>query len=139
MNHLILATLGGGLVGIAAIMMMGLKGRIAGASGIAAGLLSNTPDDRLWRILFVLGIVIGGAIPVAISTDFVPPRPEAGTVLIVISALLVGIGTRIGSGCTSGHGICGVARLSPRSLAATATFMAAGFTSVYLLRHVFGA
>lgn len=138
MHHFILATLGGGLIGVAAVMMMGLKGRIAGISGILTGTLTETGDERLWRILFIVGIVIGGAIPVLLSMDFRPPAPEAGTLLILVGGLLVGLGTGLSSGCTTGHGICGIARLSPRSIVATCTFMGAAFLCAYLLRHVLG-
>jgi uncharacterized membrane protein YedE/YeeE len=138
MHPFILATLGGGLIGIAAVMMMGLKGRISGVSGILTGAFTESADERLWRLLFVVGIIIGGAIPVALSVDFKPPEPDASVLVVIIGGLLVGLGTGLGSGCTSGHGICGISRLSPRSIVATCTFMAAGFICVYLLRHVFG-
>lgn len=137
MHPFTLALIGGGLVGLAAVMMMGLNGRIAGVSGILSGAFTNG-DDRLWRILFVLGIAIGGAIPALISNSFVPPVPDTSTLLVIIGGIAVGVGTGLGSGCTSGHGICGISRLSPRSIVATCTFMAAGFTCVYLLKHVFG-
>ena len=138
MHPFVLATIGGGLIGLAAVMMMGLKGRITGVSGILTGALTEPADERLWRALFIIGIVIGGAIPALLSLDFKPPEPEAGTIIIIAGGLLVGLGTSLGSGCTSGHGICGVSRLSPRSIVATCTFMAAGFLCVYLIRHVFG-
>jgi len=137
MHPFLLALIGGGLVGLAAVMMMGLKGRIAGVSGILSGAFSSG-DDRLWRILFIVGIVIGGAIPALMSDSFVPPAPDTSTLLVIIGGLIVGLGTGLGSGCTSGHGICGISRLSPRSMVATCTFMAAGFICVFLLKHVFG-
>ncbi len=139
MHPFLLATLGGSLVGIAAIMMMGLKGRISGVSGILSGTMTESNDERLWRILFIVGIVVGGTIPVMLSGSFKPPEPETGILMVIAGGLLVGLGTGLGSGCTSGHGICGISRLSPRSIVATCTFMAAGFFCVYLLRHVFGA
>ncbi|RLA47348.1 MAG: YeeE/YedE family protein [Gammaproteobacteria bacterium] len=138
MHPFIYATIGGALLGIAAVMMMGLKGRIAGVSGILTGTLTESGSERLWRVLFIVGIVIGGAIPALLSTDFRPPAPEAGTLLIIVGGLLVGLGTGLGSGCTTGHGICGIARLSPRSVVATCIFMGAAFLSVYLLRHILG-
>tara|TARA_R110000787_G_scaffold333_11_gene1121 strand:- start:9676 stop:10095 length:420 start_codon:yes stop_codon:yes gene_type:complete len=138
MHQFILATIGGGLIGTAAVIMMGLTGRIAGVSGILSGAFTEAGEDRLWRILFVVGIIIGGAIPVLLSADFRPPQPSAGMLATIAGGLAVGLGTGLGSGCTSGHGICGISRLSPRSLVATCTFMAAGFICVYLLRHVFG-
>jgi len=138
MHPFVLALIGGGLVGLAAVMMMGLKGRVAGVSGILSSAFTDNSGDRLWRILFVLGIVIGGAIPALLSDNFIPPVPETSTLLIIIGGLGVGIGTGLSSGCTSGHGICGISHLSPRSMVATGTFMATGFISVYLLKHVFG-
>lgn len=138
MHPFLLATIGGGLIGTAAVMMMGLTGRIAGVSGILSGSITQPADDRLWRILFIVGLVLGGALPALLSADFKPPEPGAGVVLAVIGGFIVGVGTGLGSGCTSGHGICGISRLSPRSIIATCTFMAAGFICVYLLRHIFG-
>lgn len=139
MHHFLWAIIGGSLLGVSAVMMMAFNGRIAGVSGILSGSITQPTGDRLWRILFILGIVLGGAIPALISGDFRPPEPQAGTLLLVAGGLFVGIGTGLGSGCTSGHGICGMSRLSLRSIVATCTFMAAGFVCVYLLRHVFGA
>lgn len=139
MHPFIYASIGGALVGVAALMMMGLKGRIAGVSGILSGSFTETSHERLWRILFILGVFLGGAIPPLLSSEFKPPAPDASTALIVAGGLLVGLGTGLGSGCTSGHGICGISRLAPRSIIATGTFMAAGFACVYLLRHIFGA
>jgi len=138
MHPFVLALIGGGLVGLAAVMLMGLKGRIAGVSGILSGVFTDSSGERLWRILFVLGIVLGGAIPALISDSFVPPAPDTSALLVIIGGLAVGVGTGLGSGCTSGHGICGISRLSPRSMVATCTFMAAGFICVFLLKHVFG-
>jgi len=138
MHPFVLALIGGGLVGLAAVMLMGLKGRIAGVSGILSGAFTDSSGERLWRILFVLGIAIGGAIPALMSDSFVPPAPDTSALLVIIGGLAVGVGTGLGSGCTSGHGICGISRLSPRSMVATCTFMAAGFICVFLLKHVFG-
>ena len=138
MHPFIYATIGGALLGLAAVMMMGLKGRIAGVSGILTGTVTESGGERLWRILFIIGIVIGGAIPALLSADFRPPAPEAGTLLVLFGGLLVGLGTGLGSGCTTGHGICGIARLSPRSIVATCTFMGVAFLCVYLLRHILG-
>ena len=138
MHPFVLALIGGGLVGLAAVMLMGLKGRIAGVSGILSGAFTDSSGERLWRVLFVLGIALGGAIPALISNSFIPPKPDTSTLLIIIGGLAVGIGTGLGSGCTSGHGICGISRLSLRSIVATCTFMAAGFICVFLLKHVFG-
>lgn len=129
------ALAGGVLIGLAAAMFALLNGRIAGISGVIGGLLRPVPRDVDWRVAFLGGLVAAPLVYLA----FAPlPRPQidAGYGALVIAGLLVGIGTRYGSGCTSGHGVCGLARLSPRSLAATATFMTAGFVTVYLLRHL---
>jgi len=138
MHPFILATVGGILIGSAAIMMMGLLGRIAGVSGILAGVFTQPSGDRLWRLLFVIGLVIGGAIPGLLLGMNNPAEPKASMLLVLAAGLLVGLGTGLGSGCTSGHGICGMARLSKRSLVATLIFMATGVITVYLLRHLFG-
>ena len=125
---------GGMLIGLAAAALLLLLGRIAGISGIVGGLLQPSKGDTGWRLAFVLGLL---AAP-TIYTLFQPlPAIEVTTDLPVLLAagLLVGVGTRYGSGCTSGHGVCGLSRLSPRSLAATLAFMAAGFATVYMVRH----
>jgi len=130
------SALGGLLIGAAAALLMGGAGRIAGISGILGGLL--TPErGGAWRLAFLLGLFaspwlyrLGAALP-AITV-------EAGTGRLIVAGLLVGLGTRYASGCTSGHGVCGVSRGSPRSLAATALFMAAGFAVVYVMRHLAG-
>jgi len=133
------ASLGGGLVlGLAAAMFVLLNGRILGISGILGGLLLPRLGDIGWRISFLLGMA---AAPTAFAwlapAEFLAaPRIEAGYALIVAAGLLVGLGTRYGSGCTSGHGVCGLSRLSPRSLVATLTFMGAGFAIVFVVRHL---
>ena len=128
--------IGGMLIGLAAALLLLLGGRIAGISGILGGLLRPRPGDIAWRLLFLGGIVL--AAPIWSLLAALPAvRIEADGATLVLAGLLVGIGTRYGAGCTSGHGVCGVARLSPRSLVATVTFVAAGFLTVWLLRHVF--
>ena len=133
------ASLAGGLVlGLAAAVFILFSGRILGISGIVGGLLSPRAGDAGWRIAFLLGML---AAPVTFSwiapAGLVPaPRIEAGYGAVVAAGLLVGFGTRLGSGCTSGHGVCGLSRLSPRSLVATLAFMGAGFLTVFLIRHV---
>jgi uncharacterized membrane protein YedE/YeeE len=126
---------GGALIGLSAALFVLFNGRIAGISGILGGLLEWPKGDISWRLAFLLGLV---AAPLAYS--FVAPLPivqvDAGTGTLVVAGLLVGIGTRYGSGCTSGHGVCGLSRLSPRSLAATAAFMLAGFATVFVVRHL---
>ena len=139
MHHFVYAAIGGSLLGVSAIMMMALNGRIAGISGILSGSITQKGSERWWRILFTAGIIIGAALPSLLSADFVVPEPAATLPLVLIGGLLVGLGTGLGSGCTTGHGICGIARLSKRSLVATCTFMAAAFLTVYILRHTFGA
>ena len=131
------ALAGGALIGLAAAMFVLLNGRIAGISGVLGGLLTPSRGDVAWRVAFVLGIV---AAPWAYSIVAAWPQPQidAGDGALVVAGLLVGIGTRYGSGCTSGHGVCGLSRLSPRSLAATAAFMGAGFATVYVIRHLSG-
>lgn len=138
------ASLGGGvLIGLSAVMIMGLYGRIAGISGITNGFLGavlpmpGAPGDKGWRIAFLLGLV---AAPLAImlTGETVSQTVPQSLVGMVIAGLLVGVGTSLGSGCTSGHGVCGLARLSRRSMVAVATFMAAGFITVFVLRHILG-
>ncbi len=128
---------GGLLIGLAAAMFVLLNGRIAGISGILGGLLQADKGDKIWRVLFLLGMV---AAPFVYRMAFTLPAVtiEAGTVQLIIAGLLVGIGTRYASGCTSGHGVCGISRGSIRSVAATLTFMMAGFITVYLTRHLLG-
>jgi uncharacterized protein len=135
--------LGGVLIGVSAVMVMALFGRIAGISGIAKGVLGavvpldGAPSDRGWRIAFVLGLL---AAPLALMLAGLPVEQTVPDNLVgmAIAGLLVGVGTAVGSGCTSGHGVCGLARLSVRSLVAVLTFMAAAFFTVFVLRHVLG-
>lgn len=131
------ASLAGGVViGLAAVTFALLAGRIAGIAGIVGGLLRPVRSEVGWRLAFIGGLV---AAPLLYATvaPLPPVRIEASTLMLVAAGLLVGWGSRFGSGCTSGHGVCGLARRSPRSLVATVTFMAAGFLTVYLMRHVF--
>ncbi len=129
------ALLGGMLIGLAAALFALLNGRIAGISGVLGGLLKPVRGDVTWRAAFVLGLV-GAPLVYALFKALPAVQIEAGYGALIIAGLLVGVGTRYGSGCTSGHGVCGLSRLSPRSLAATASFMAAGFTTVFVLRHL---
>ena len=128
---------GGVLIGVAAAMFVLLNGRIAGISGVLGGLLKPVNGDVLWRVAFVVGLVASPAV-YALFTSVPTPRVDATWGALVLAGLLVGVGTRYGAGCTSGHGVCGLSRLSPRSLAATATFMGAGFVTVFVIRHVLG-
>ncbi len=128
---------GGLLIGAAAAMFLLLNGRIAGISGILGGLLRPKVGDIGWRVTFILGLL---AAPL-IYRLFAPlpiVQVDADTASLVVAGLLVGVGTRYGSGCTSGHGVCGLSRLSGRSLIATAAFMAAGFVTVFVVRHLMG-
>jgi uncharacterized protein len=133
-----LASLAGGvLIGIAAAMFVLLNGRIAGISGVLGGLLRPSRGDIGWRVAFVLGLV--GAPSLYLLFTVLPrPQIDAGYGTLVLAGLLVGLGTRYGSGCTSGHGVCGLSRLSPRSLVATLSFMGAGFATVFVARHLPG-
>ena len=133
------ASLAGGiLLGLASAMFILLNGRILGISGIVGGLLRPKSGDVSWRLSFVLGLLVAPLLYLLVAGPS-SARIDAGWVTIVIAGLLVGVGTRYGSGCTSGHGVCGLSRLSPRSLVATLAFMGAGFVTVYLLRHVLTA
>lgn len=129
---------GGVLLGTASALFILVNGRILGISGILGGLLTPRRGDAGWRIAFLLGMLAAPATLLLLApAGFIsPPRIDAGYVAIVIAGLLVGYGTRLGSGCTSGHGVCGISRLSPRSLVATALFMAAGFAIVFVIRHL---
>lgn len=130
-------SLAGGLVlGLASAAFILLSGRILGISGILGGLMRPVPGDTGWRLAFVAGLLVA---PLAWSllAEPVAARFEAGPATLVIAGLLVGWGTRYGSGCTSGHGVCGLSRLSPRSLVATLAFMGAGFATVFAVRHLF--
>jgi uncharacterized membrane protein YedE/YeeE len=131
------ALMGGALIGLAAVMFALLNGRIAGVSGVLGGLLRPTSGDIAWRATFIGGLVLA---PVLYGVFAVLPAVQitASDAVIVLAGLLVGVGTRYGSGCTSGHGVCGLSRLSPRSLIATAAFMAAGFVTVFVVRHLIG-
>lgn len=129
------ALAGGALIGLAAALLWLLNGRIAGISGVLGGLLKPVKGDIAWRVAFVLGIMAAPLAYALIATP-VTPQIDADFAALIVAGLLVGAGTRYGSGCTSGHGVCGVSRLSPRSLVATACFMAAGFVTVWLIRHV---
>jgi uncharacterized membrane protein YedE/YeeE len=127
--------LGGMAIGLAAAMLLLLNGRIAGVSTIVGGLLAPARGDIAWRFAFVAGLLFAPALYRLV--DRLPaPTIEAGYPVLILAGLLVGIGTRYGSGCTSGHGVCGLSRLSPRSLAATIAFIVAGFATVFAVRHL---
>ena len=129
------ALMGGALVGTAAALFVLLNGRIAGISGVLGGLLRPVKGDVAWRAAFVIGLIVAPLIYLLFGS---PPKPriDADYGALLLAGLLVGVGTRYGAGCTSGHGVCGLSRLSPRSLVATAAFMATGFATVFAIRHL---
>jgi uncharacterized membrane protein YedE/YeeE len=132
------ALLGGALIGLSAVLLMAFHGRIAGMTGILSGLLPPVSSDWAWRAAFLSGAIVAPALLTALSgsdVGFASPVPMPW---IVISGLVVGVGVYFASGCTSGHGVCGMARLSPRSIAATATFMVAAVATVFTIRHLLG-
>jgi hypothetical protein len=132
------ALAGGALIGGGAVLLMAGLGRIAGISGITASLLPPSVNDAFWRLSFLLGLLAGPA-PVALALGrSAVGVPAVGLPGLAVAGLLVGLGTGIGSGCTSGHGVCGLARLSPRSIVATLTFLLAGGATVFVVRHVVG-
>lgn len=130
-----LSLAGGILIGLASAAFLLLNGRIAGISGLVGGLLRAAPGERGWRLAFLAGLA-AAPLAYALAAPLPAVRVDADYPALLLAGLLVGLGTRYGSGCTSGHGICGMARRSPRSAAATAAFMGAGFVTVYLLRHL---
>ncbi len=130
------ALAGGILLGIAAALYVLFNGRILGISGIVGGLLQAKKSDWLWRLSFILGLLSAALWGRYVFDIQVKPVIDADYLMLIIAGLLVGFGARYGSGCTSGHGICGLSRLSPRSLLATLTFMGCGFLIVYVVRHI---
>lgn len=134
----IASLVGGLIIGLASALLWILNGRVAGITGIVGEILRHVPGETRWRLAFVGGLLGGGAImmllrPAAFSV------PRGGSALLIVAGLLVGFGTRLANGCTSGHGLCGVSRLSPRSIAATCVFMAVGMATVFVMHHVGGA
>jgi len=133
------AALGGALIGAAAVLLMYFNGRVAGISGIASGLLRWPPaDDWSWRAAFVAGLITAPALLADLNLIKADMTFAADTGMYIAAGLLVGFGSAFGSGCTSGHGVCGIARLSKRSILATLTFMTAGLVTVFIVRHLFG-
>ncbi len=129
--------LGGALIGTSATLLLMFNGRVAGISGIVGGLLAPAPRETAWRALFVAGLLAGGLLLLALRPSAFG-GPVVSMPLTVLGGVLVGFGTRLGSGCTSGHGVCGISRLSPRSIVATMTFMATGVAATYVVRHLLG-
>lgn len=126
--------LGGVLIGISASLLLWMSGRIAGVSGIAGGLLSPTKGDIAWRVTFVVGLFAGGLIIRAVYPEAGAYLVERSAFVLIVAGLLVGFGTRLGNGCTSGHGVCGISRGSMRSIVATGCFMAAAILTVFLVK-----
>lgn len=129
------ALIGGGLIGLAAIMLMAANGRIAGISGIVGGLIGPGTGDRAWRAAFIGGLIAAPVAFLAFGQEIAVQIP-ASTGLLIAAGLLVGVGTQLGSGCTSGHGVCGISRFSARGMVATVSFMAAGACAVFVIRHI---
>jgi len=134
----IASTLGGILIGLSAALMLAWHGRIAGISGIVGGLIGARPNERPWRLGFVAGLLGGGVVAFALMPAQFGGGSSTSTLGLVAAGLLVGVGTRLGSGCTSGHGVCGISRMSGRSLVATPTFMAVAAVTVFITHHLGG-
>jgi uncharacterized protein len=130
------AAIGGALIGLSAVLLMLFNGRIAGITGIAAGMLDPLSTDRGWRITFIIGLIAAPITAALLGYTIPTPQMPSSIATIIVAGLLVGFGTRLGNGCTSGHGICGIARLSPRSLVATVIFVGTAMIVVALMRHV---
>lgn len=138
MHPYLAAAIGGVLIGVASALLLFFNGRIAGISGIAGGLFSPSRGDAAWRGAFLAGLIVGGLLLHAFLPSAIGAPVVAGMGAPIAAGLLVGFGTRLGGGCTSGHGVCGLARGSARSLAATMTFMVTAAITVYVVRHVLG-
>ena len=132
------STIGGLLIGLSASLMLLMHGRIAGISGILGGLLKPRSGDVAWRILFLAGLVAGGIAFAIISPDSLADGLQRSTVTTAAAGLLVGIGTQLSQGCTSGHGVCGLSRMSPRSAVAVVTFMTTGLIAAYISQSIMG-
>ena len=129
--------IGGVLIGLGAVILMALNGRIAGMTAMLGGVLEPRSPDAPWRLAFLVGAILAPAIAMIFGAEFSFSSPTTGA-LLVLGGVIVGVGVTYGSGCTSGHGVCGMARLSPRSIIATLTFMVTTFATVTLIRHGFG-
>ena len=133
------ALIGGLLIGGSAALLLVLNGRIAGISGILSGLLQPTRSDIGWRLAFLAGLLLAFPLYGAVGGAEPDVQIDASAGLLIVAGLLVGLGTRLGAGCTSGHGVCGIGRASPRSIAATAVFMSVAILTVFVMRHVLGS
>ncbi|MCK5898837.1 MAG: YeeE/YedE family protein [Methylococcales bacterium] len=132
------AIFGGMLIGLGASLMLLFNGRIMGTSGILSGLMPPKKGDWLWRVLFVVGMMVGATTFLTVFPESWSPRSDFPLALLIPAGFLVGFGTRLGNGCTSGHGVCGIARFSIRSISATVTFMLSGAITVFIVRHLIG-
>jgi len=132
------ALLGGALIGLSVSLLLLLNGRMAGISGIMNGLFSAPKKEEIWRGFFLVGLIMGAVIFQLLTNDSLTVRQGYPILLVILGGFLVGVGTRMGSGCTSGHGICGIANFSMRSMMATITFMVSGMVTVFILRHILG-
>ena len=132
------ALIGGGLIGLASALLMLLNGRIAGISGILGGALTMSAEDKIWRLCFIAGLIVAPIILGLFGHALAEPQMPASWLLIVVAGALVGVGARYGGGCTSGHGVCGIARLSARSMVATGIFIFSAIVVVAIMRHGFG-
>jgi len=130
--------MGGILIGVSASAMLLLMGRIAGISGIVGGVVSREKDDVLWRIAFIAGLIIGGLVLRVVAPHLLQADIVRSAGALVAAGFMVGFGARLGNGCTSGHGVCGIGRLSPRSMVATIIFIVVGAAAVYIINHVLG-
>ena len=138
MQDIVNATIGGAMIGLAASMLLLFQGRVAGISGIVGGLVQRRGQDTQWQVVFIAGLLTGGAVLLLLAPSTIV-EPSTRTVgAVAIAGLLVGIGVRMGRGCTSGHGVCGLSRLSKRSLVATLSFMATGFATATIIQVFFG-
>lgn len=134
----IASLIGGIIIGASALGLMAFNGQVAGITGVTRGVLQPKGGDVAWRIAFLAGLIVGPAVYQAITGNMISPTITKSVPVLVIGGLMVGFGTTMGSGCTSGHGVCGLGRLSIRSLAATMTFMVTAVATVYIARHVVG-
>lgn len=134
----VLSFIGGVLIGLAAIALLYFNGRIAGLSGIVGGVLHPTGGDTLWRAIFLAGLLTGALLILWLHPESMQIRIDVSDPAVILGGLLVGLGTRIGNGCTSGHGVCGVGRVAPRSIVASAVFFSFAVVTTYIVRHVLG-